>query len=93
MKRVKLLQVTLNVPIECDDDSWDLEIEDDLFEILQLAHGAMSKASQEIGEAVLDAKEDAPQDHPCKLIVIEGDYEDMTLEELRRKPQRTRQQH
>lgn len=89
MKRVKLLQVTLSIPVPADDD-WQLEIEDEIFDILQLAHATMVKAGAEIEQAVIDAM---IGDHPCTLIEIEGDYEEMSLEEFRAKPQRTRQQH
>lgn len=88
MKRIKLTEVLLTIPVEHDGDDYDLEIEDELFDMFELSAACLAKASQEIQAAAAEVLE-----HPCSLTVIDGNWEDMSLEQLRERPQRTRARH
>lgn len=76
MKRVKLQATTIYIPVE--DPDGEIEIDDGLLEMTQLAAQCMAKVSDECG-AVQEAHERAEQR-----------YEVMTLEEFRAPPVRTR---
>lgn len=76
MKRVKLHATTIYIPVE--DPDGEIEIDDGLLEMTQLAAQCMAKISDECV-----ALEDGLQQ-------AERQYETMTLDELRAPPVRTR---
>lgn len=78
MKRVKLTQVLLTIPVLATEDDYDLEVDDEVLGIVELSQQCLAKVSDELAEHAQDAK------------FAEQRYESMTLEEFRAPPVRTR---
>ena len=86
MRRVKLTEVLLTIAEPADGEDFDLEIDEEAFDLSQLAYMTLAKISAELQPAEVDS--------PCSVTIVgEMDWENASLEELRSKPARTRQQH
>ncbi len=154
MKRIKLTQVLMTLPVETDSDDYDMEMQDEVYELLMLATDCIRKAAQAAQAAAHEIQVDgdvvrpstqevaacqmtcekcglaidldsragevwhidqaANMDHRpiykharpqepdrrtlverlrCTIKISDGDWESASLEELRRKPARTRPRH
>ena len=84
MRRIKLTEVLMTLPVETDGDDYDLEVDDETMGIVELASACLHKVTADLEQQYEDSVGEAQMPEP------EVAFEDMSLADFRAKPLRTR---